>query len=361
MDALADSKEVSEVISKGKTKMTVRLDSGINCDLRVVGIGCFGSALQYFTGSRAHNVKLRKIAVRKGYKLNEYGLFDKKKISIAGREEKEIYNSLGMDYIDPEMREDRGEIELAMKHGLPVLIEEKDIVGDLHVHTEYSDGTESMENMLLEAARMGREYIGFTDHSKSEHVAKGMDRKKFEKYAKEIERLNGIYEEKITVLKSSETDILKNGDLDWDRKSLDEMDYVLASVHTGLGMSEKEMTQRVVKCMESGNIDILGHPTDRLINQRLPLNIDMEKIFEAAEKNGVALEINALPERLDLNDRNILLAKNYRVKFAINTDSHSISHLHSMKYGIGMARKGWVESSEVINTKPLKDLKKFFG
>ncbi len=359
MDVLAGNKEVKEIIARGETKMTVMLDSGINCDLRFVEIGCFGAALQYFTGSKAHNVKLRKIAVRKGYKLNEYGLFNKKNVSIAGREEEEIYNKLGMDYMEPEMREDRGEIELAIKHGLPKLIEEKDIVGDLHVHTKYSDGTESMENMVLEAIRIGRKYIGFTDHSKSEHVANGMDKKKFEKYSEEIERLGDKYEGKIALLKSSETDILKDGSLDWDRKSLESMDYVLASVHMGLNMTEKEMTNRIVKCIESGKIDILGHPTDRLINQRPPLNIDIEKVFDAAEKNGVSLEINAFPERLDLNDENILLAKDYRVKFAINTDSHSASHLKLMRYGIGTARRGWIESREVINTRSLKDLKKF--
>ena len=359
MEFISKMEEAEEVIARGDTKITIRLDSGINCDIRVIEEKSFGSGMQYFTGSKAHNIKVRKIAIKKGYKLNEYGLFEGRK-QIAGKDEIGVYQKLGLEWMEPEMREDRGEVELAAEHKLPRLIQEKDILGDLHVHTDYSDGNEKMEEMVIEAVRLGRQYIGFTDHSKSEYIANGMDRKKFEKYSDEIERLNGKYKGKIALLKSSETDILQDGSLDWDNDILEEMDYILASVHTGLGMPEDKMTERVIRCIESGEIDILGHPTDRLINRRPPINIDLEMVFEAAGRHNVVLEINSSPERLDLNDENVLLAKRYGVKFAINTDSHMKSHLKFVRYGIGIAKRGWLGSGDVINSRPLDRLKRIF-
>ena len=359
MEFISKMDETEEVIARGDTKITIRLDSGINCDIRVIEKTSFGSGLQYFTGSKAHNIKVRKIAIKKGYKLNEYGLFKGSKL-VAGENEDEVYQKLGLEWMEPEMREDRGEVELAAENKLPKIIQEKDILGDLHVHTNYSDGNEKMEDMVIEAIRLGRRYIGFTDHSESEHIANGMDRKKFEKYSEDIDKLNDKYKGRITLLKSSETDILADGSLDWDNDILEEMDYVLASVHTGLGMSKDEMTERIIRSMENGEVDILGHPTDRLINRRPPINMDLEMVFEAAGKYDVALEINSSPERLDLNDENVLLAKRYGVKFAINTDSHMKSHLKFVRYGIGIAKRGWLGSGDVINSRPLDRLKRIF-
>lgn len=359
MEFISKMDEAEEVIARGDTKITIRLDSGINCDIRVIEKTSFGSGLQYFTGSKAHNIKVRKIAIKKGYKLNEYGLFKGSKL-IAGENEEEVYQKLGLEWMEPEMREDRGEVELAAENKLPKLIQEKDILGDLHVHTNYSDGNERMEDMVIEAIRLGRRYIGFTDHSKSEHIANGMDRKKFEKYSEEIDKLNDKYKGRITLLKSSETDILADGSLDWDNDILEEMDYVLASVHTGLGMSKDGMTERIIRCMESGVVDILGHPTDRLINRRPQIDMDLETVFEAAGRYNVALEINSSPERLDLNDENILLAKRYGTKFAINTDSHMKSHLKSIRYGIGIAKRGWLRAEDIINSRPIDKLKNLF-
>jgi DNA polymerase (family 10) len=359
MEFISKMDETEEVIARGDTKITIRLDSGINCDIRVIEKTSFGSGLQYFTGSKAHNIKVRKIAIKKGYKLNEYGLFKGSKL-VAGENEDEVYQKLGLEWMEPEMREDRGEVELAAENKLPKIIQEKDILGDLHVHTNYSDGNEKMEDMVIEAIRLGRRYIGFTDHSESEHIANGMDRKKFEKYSEDIDKLNDKYKGRITLLKSSETDILADGSLDWDNDILEEMDYVLASVHTGLGMSKDEMTERIIRSMENGEVDILGHPTDRLINRRPPINMDLEMVFEAAGKYDVALEINSSPERLDLNDENIILAKRFGTKFAINTDSHMKSHLKSIRYGIGIAKRGWLRAEDIINSRPIDKLKNLF-
>jgi len=361
MDFAASLPEVDNVIVKGPTKTTVWLKIGLSCDFRLVERESFGAAMQYFTGNKNHNIKLREIAIKQGYKLNEYGLFDKHNKNVAaGADEKKIYEILGLEYMPPEMREDRGEIELALKHKLPKVVELSDVKGDLHTHTNHSDGANTLEEMVIAAIRLGRKYIGNSDHSKSEHVAKGMDDAGFEKVFEEVERLNEKYEGKIKILKSGEVDILKDGSLDLKDKTLEEMDYVIGAVHTNTNMSKEEMTNRVVKALDSGHVDILAHPTDRLINEREPIQLDLDKVFEAAERNNVVLEVNAFPSRLDLNDENILKARNYKVKFEVGTDSHRTSHLEFMRYGIGTARRGWLTKEQVINTYDLDKLLKVF-
>ena len=354
-------KEVESAISSGPTKTTVRLRIGLNCDIRVLKRESFGAAMQYFIGSKAHNVKMRQIAIRKGYKLNEYGLFDKRERSVAGEEEKEVYAKLGLDYMEPEMREDRGEIELAMEHKVPRLVQLNDIRGDLHMHTVYTDGLNTIEEMVKEAVGIGREYIGFTDHSKSEYQAHGMDDRRYAEYSREIDSMRKKYDGRIEILKSSEVDILKDGSLDFSRKSLEMMDYVLASVHTNLNMPREEMTKRIIKCLEGGMVDIMAHPTDRLINQRPPINADWDRIFDVAEKQGVVMEIDSAPERLDLNDENIFRARSHNLRFSIDTDSHRTGHMRFMRFGIGTAKRGWVVKEEVINARGYKDILKVLG
>ena len=360
MDFIADLDEVSDVVLRGPTKTTVRLKIGINCDVRVVDPASFGAALQYFTGNKDHNVKVRQVAIKLGYKLNEYGLFDKKGRNMAGPEEKDIYDRLNMDIMDPEMREDRGEVQLSLKHKLPKGVQMEDILGDLHTHTNHSDGSSSIIEMSQAAKKMGRRYIGITDHSKSEYIAHGMDDHKFAKHFAEIDKVNDNLGG-ITLLKSAEIDILKNGSLDLSKKTLDAMDYRLAAVHQNLNMDKSSMTKRIITALESGNVDILAHPTDRLINARGPISFDLDRVFQAAEDNAVVLEINGNPGRLDLNDENIIKAREYRVMFAIDTDSHSTTDLMFMRYGVSTAKRGWLPRERVINSMEIEGLLKHFN
>ncbi len=350
MEFAANLDEVDSVIAMGETKATFWLTIGTSCDIRVVEQNSFGSAMQYFTGSKSHGVKMRQIAIKKGFSLSEYGLFDKKGKAIASESEEEIYKRIGMDYIEPEMRENIGEIELAIKHMLPKLIRYGDVVGDLHVHTTHSDGAEKIEEMASYAEKIGMKYIGISDHSQSEFVAHGMDDAKFMEYFKEIDRLNEKLEGRIRILKSGEVDILKDGSLDLSNKTLDEMDYVLATVHGNRNMDRESMTKRVITALSSGRVGIWAHPTGRLINAREPLQLDLDKIFEVAKDNDVVMEIDAYPDRLDLNDENIRKAKSYGLKFAIDTDAHRASNFDFIRYGIGTARRGWLEKKDVINT-----------
>ncbi len=360
MDFITKLPEVEKTIAKGVTKTTVWLKIGISCDIRVVPKESFGAAQQYFIGSKDHNVKVRQIAVKKGYKLNEYGLYDLKGKIIANEDESNIYEKLGMQYPEPEMRENRGEIELAKENKLPKLIRIDDILGDLHIHSKYSDGLNTIEEMAIAAASLGRSYIGMTDHSKSEYVANGMDEKRVLRYFDEIDKINEKLKNKIKILKSAETDILKDGSLDFSDKVLEKMDYVLASIHTNLNMNRQDMTKRILTAINSYKINIIAHPTARLINQRQPIEFDLDKVFQAAKDNNVVLEINSYPERLDLNDENILRAKEFNLLFSINTDSHRTSNLELLRYGIGMAKRGWLIKKDVINTLPYENLIKLF-
>ena len=356
MDFFSKMPDVSGIIAKGPTKTTVSLKIGLNCDLRVIAPESFGAALQYFTGSKDHNVQVRTIAIRMGYKLNEYGLFGKKEKLIPTKEEKDVYEKLGMQYMPPEMREARGEVKLAQEHKIPRLVELGDVKGDMHTHTLESDGANSIEEMADAAIKAGLDYFATTNHTKSLGIANGMDERGFERFFKRVGRLNRSLDGKLRILKGAEVDILKDGSLDLTKGCLGSMDCVVAAVHSYFRMDSKEMTERVCRALDSGLVNIFAHPTGREINVREQYQIDLEKVFEAAERNKVALEINAFPVRLDLSDTNIMRASKYRVKFAIDTDAHRTSHFGFLRYGIGTARRGWLTREKIINTLPLNAL-----
>jgi DNA polymerase (family 10) len=351
--------EVERVLLTGPTKTTALLKIGITCDLRVVAPDSFGAAMQYFIGNKDHNVKVREIAIKKGYKLNEYGLFGRNGRIIAAKDERDVYEKLGMQYMPPEMRENRGEIELSLKGKIPAIIELNDIKGDLHTHTNHSDGTYGISEMAEAARKSGLEYIGITDHTKNERIANGMDDSRFARHFDEIDKVNeGL--EGMRILKGAEIDILKDGSLDLKRKTLEMMDYRLATVHTNLKMSRDEMTDRIIKALSSGYVDIFGHPTDRLIGRREPINMDLERVFDAAQENGVIMEIDSFPDRLDLGDENIIKAKKHGLSFSIDSDSHSTDHFSVLRYGVGTARRGWLSRNDVVNALPLDKLVKLF-
>jgi len=358
MDTFTSLPRVSQVLSKGTTRSSVVLDVGIQADVRVVEPESFGAALQYFTGSKEHNIRLRERAVRKGLKINEYGVFlVRNEKRIAGRTEEEVYATLGLPWIPPEIREDQGEIDLAEKGKLPALIQISDIKGDLHMHTRWSDGADSVEEMAKAAKARGYEYICITDHSQSLKFAGGVPIDELREHARAVRRLSDKLG--IAILIGSEVDILPDGSLDYPDEVLKELDVVVASVHSRFRMSEEEMTRRIVKAMENPHVDILGHPTGRLLGQRDPYQVDIEKIVEAARRTQTVLEINATPERLDLKDSHARMAKEHGVKLAINTDAHSRHQLRYMEFGVGTARRGWLEPKDVVNTLRLNDLLDF--
>ena len=362
MDMFTSLSEVAGIVAKCPTKSTVRLNIGITCDLRVINATDknFGAALQYFTGGKEHNVAVRTIAVQKGYKLNEYGLFKgKKEVAVPSGSEEEVYAALGMDWIPPEMRENRGEIALAQKRMLPKLIDLSDIQGDLHSHTKETDGINTLEEMADAAIKSGHKYIAVTNHTKSLKVANGMNERQFKEFFRRMDILEVKLEGKIRLFKGAEVDILKDGKLDLDNPTLSGMDCVVAAVHSSFKMPEKEMTERIVRALDSGLVHILAHPTGRLINGREGYKVDLDKVAEAAERNGVALEINCWPNRLDLNDTNIMKVSKYKVMFAIDTDSHNTSNFEFMRYGVGTARRGWVEKKRVINAMDKDGVEKF--
>jgi DNA polymerase (family 10) len=319
----------------------------MNADLRVVRSDSLGAASHYFTGSKQHNIKMRGAAIKKGFKLSEYGVFKGKK-SIAGRTEKELFKTLGMQFIPPEIREDTGEIELAQKKSLPELVELADIKGDLHVHSNYTDGSDPIEAIALAAKELGYEFIAITDHSKSTGVAGGLTEKELLEQIDEIDRINKKIKG-IKILKGSEVDILPDGSLDFDDGILEQLDIVIGSVHSNFKMGEDEMTDRIIKALRNKYLTILGHPTGRLLSRRDPYKINIDKVINAAAKYGKALELNAYPDRLDLSALHCRLAKEKGVKIAIGTDSHSIGQLKYMRFGIGIARRGWLEKRNVLN------------
>lgn len=358
MDFFVGISEVSSVLVKGPTKTSVVLKIGINCDLRVISPDSFGAALQYFTGSKDHNVQVRTISVNYGYKLNEYGLFDKKGKIVPTKDEEAIYEKLGMQYMPPEMREARGEVKLAQEHRIPKLVEVQDIKGDLHTHTNDSDGANTIEEMADAAINAKLNYFATTNHTKSLAIARGMNERQFERYFKRVDRLNDRLDGKMTILKGAEVDILKDGSLDLTKECLKTMDCVVGAVHTYFKMSESEMTKRINKALGSGLVNILAHPTGREINVRDGYPVDLDKVFECAETNKVALEINSFPSRLDLNDTNIMRASRYKVRFSIDTDAHRASHFGFIRYGVGTARRGWLTKDRLINALPLRELVK---
>ncbi|WP_353662117.1 DNA polymerase/3'-5' exonuclease PolX [Hydrogenimonas sp. SS33] len=347
--------KVKEVVSKGPTRSTVILSNDLQVDLRSVARESYGSALHYFTGSKAHNIKIRKMAVERGWKINEYGIFEGEK-RLGGESEEEIYRLMGLCYIAPELREDRGEVEACMAHRLPRLIERSDIRGDLHMHSKNTDGHATIEEMAEAAKKLGYDYIAVTDHSRHLTVAKGLDEKRLLEEMEAIDRLNEKLEG-ITVLKGIECDILEDGTMDLPDHILKRLDVVLAAVHYKFNLSKKEQTKRVVKALQNPHVDILAHPTGRVIGHRNPYELEMGDIFDVCKKEGKILELNAQPERLDLNDIYCKTAKEEGVKISIATDAHDPMSLAFMAYGINQARRGWLEKEDVINTLPLEKLR----
>ena len=360
MDHFVEHDSVEEVLVKGETKTSVRLRGGIQADLRVVDRESFGSALQYFTGAKEHNVPLRQIAIDKGYKLNEYGLFEKEnKERIAGSEEEQIYNELDLDWIPPELRENQGEIEAAKKGELPEIIDLEDIKGDLQSHSDWSDGQNTIKGIAQEAQNKGYEYIALTDHSQGLTVAEGLTSEELKERKEEIKEAQEDLE--IKIMDGIEVDIKKDGSLDMDRDTLEGLDIVLGAVHSNFKMEEEKQTERILKAFETGLIDIFAHPTGRKIGEREGYKIDINKIIEGAKKYDVILEINASPQRLDLDSLNAKEARERGVMISIGTDAHGLSHLDFMKYGVATARRAWLEADDVINTLPYDEIIKKLG
>ncbi len=358
MDRLAKYGEVAEIIAKGETKSSVRLQCGLQVDVRVLEEESYGAALHYFTGSKAHNVAIRDRAKELGLKISEYGVFrsqDDKRIS--GTKEEDIFKAVGLPLIPPELREDRGEIQAAEQGMLPRLIELSDIRGDLQMHTTATDGKNSIAEMAQKAKEMGYAYIAITDHSKAVRVAGGLDEKGLARHLKEIDKVDAQVSG-FCLLKGVEVDILPDGSLDLQDDILKECDVVLASVHSRFNMEEKEMTQRIVKALKNPNVNILAHPTGRLILEREAYKVNLKEVFQAALDYGVVLEINAYPDRLDLRDVDARMAKEMGAKLAISTDAHSAAQLAMMKFGVFTARRGWIEAKDIINTLPLEKLMK---
>ncbi len=356
MDRFVGYDDVNEVVSEGKTKSTVLLGSGLQVDLRVVPQVSYGSALVYFTGSKAHNIAIRKIAVKKKLKINEYGVF-KGDERVAGRTENEVYEEVGLPFIEPELREDRGEIQRAQKGKLPKLVGLEDIRGDLHVHTKRTDGRHSIEELVHAARKRDYDYIAITDHSRRLTVAHGLKAKDLREQIAEIEKINDRLKG-FTILKGIEVDILEDGSLDLPDEILKELDLTVCSIHSKFDLSRKRQTDRVLRAMDNRYFTILGHPTGRLINERAPYDIDMEKVMNAARDHGCLLEVNAHPERLDLNDIHCKMAVDIGVKVAISTDTHRIDDLDLMRFGVSQARRGWLGASDVVNTRSVTELRK---
>ncbi len=360
MDSFADYEEVDDVLVKGETKTSVRLRGGVQADLRVVDEDSFGAALQYFTGAKEHNVPLRQIAIDKGYKLNEYGLFKKETDEkIAGKTEKEIYEALSLDWIPPELRENRGEIEAAKEGDLPDLIEIEDIKGDLQSHSDWSDGQNAVYEMATEAQNIGYEYIALTDHSQGLSVADGLTKEDLEERREEINEAQEKLD--IHILDGIEVDIKKDGSLDMDHETLEDLDIVLGAIHSNFKMDEIEQTERIIEAFETGLIDIFAHPTGRKLGEREAYNVDINKIIESAGKNNVILEINASPQRLDLDSLDAREAMERDVMISLGTDAHGLSHLNFMKYGVATAKRAWLEPEDVLNTRSDEELMDILG
>ncbi len=361
MDYFTSMDIVKEVVAKGDTKSTILTNEDIQIDVRVVEPISFGAAVQYFTGSKQHNVKIRELAIKKGFKVNEYGVFDVKTDKrICGEKEEEVYNILDLPFIPPEMREDRGEIELALDGKLPKIVEMKDIKGDTHVHTKYSDGENSILEIVNKCIEFGYEYVVIADHAKSLGVAGGLSIEDYKKQKREIEELNNKFAGKFRIFFGCELNILSDGSVDFSEDELNIFDICLAGIHTGFNQEKKKITERIIKAMRIKKIKIITHPTGRLLGSRDEYEVDLEEIFKEAKNYGKILEINATPERLDLNDINAMQGKEvYGLKFSIGTDAHSLYGLYDMRYGVGVARRAWLTKEDIINTLTLEEFEKF--
>ncbi|MGD1969907.1 MAG: PHP domain-containing protein [Desulfobacterales bacterium] len=351
MQRFVDYEDVDQVVSRGKTRSSVVLRTGLQVDLRVVPQVAYGAALHYFTGSKAHNIAVRRMGQKKGLKINEYGVF-KNDQRRAGKTEKEVFKQVDLPYIAPELRGDRGEIQTALKKQLPDLIELSDIRGDLHVHTKETDGRDTLQDIVRVAQKKGYAYLAISNHSQNVTVAQGLDRKRLVKQIEKIERLranmNGF-----VILKSIEVDILKDGSLDLPDDILKELDVVVGAVHSDFKLSRQKQTERILRAMDNPYFNILAHPSGRLINER-----DLERLKAAARERGCYMELNAHPDRLDLNEVFCKMAKEMDVKIAISTDAHSTENMDHMRLGILQARRGWLEADDVLNTRSWKDLEK---
>jgi len=381
MDFFVSLPGVIKVWGKGTTKSSVRMSQGFDMDIRVVSKKSYGSALQYFTGSKEHNIILRKIAIDKGLKLNEYGVFKGSKM-IAGKDEKEVYRVLGLDYIPPELRENQGEIEAALRqaqgkpNGLPKIIGYNDILGDLHVHSDWDGGANSIKEIAEAAFKMGYQYVGIADHTKFLRIEHGLDEKQLLQQRKEIDKLNenlphlnpppplsgggGRRGRKFQILQGCEANIMPDGSIDIKDEVLAKLDFVIAGIHSNFKMPKEKMTERIIKAMKNPHVDIISHPTGRILQRRDEYEIDFDKILKVAKETNTILEINSFPARLDLKDTNIKKAKEIGVKMVINTDSHHQDQMHFIEYGIAQARRGWAEKEDIINTQPLEKLLKYF-
>jgi DNA polymerase (family 10) len=357
MDAFTSLPHVERVVAHGETKSSIRT-RGIQVDLRVIPPSCWGAAMQYFTGSKAHNVKVRELAVRKKLKLSEYGLFDAQTEDlIVAETEEEVYDRLGLPWIPPTMREDRGEVEAARKGELPTVVELGDIRGDLHTHTDLTDGLAPLERMLETAAAMGHSYYAITDHAPNLYMQRMTD----EKMLRQRERVRVLQADyrKMTLLHGTELNIDPDGGVDWPAEFLEGFDVCVASVHSHFNQSRDEMTRRIVRAIENPHVHVIGHPTARKVGQRPPIDYDLDEVFKAAARTGTALEINSYPDRLDLRDEHIMWARRHGVKFSVDTDSHSTVHLGFLRFGVGTAQRGWATPADVINSWPLAKLRKF--
>ncbi|MBI2880763.1 MAG: DNA polymerase/3'-5' exonuclease PolX [Candidatus Tectomicrobia bacterium] len=352
--AFTEIPQVAEVLARGETKGSVRLGDGLQADLRVVADGEFGAALQYFTGSKAHNVKVRGLARQKGLKINEYGVFRGER-KLAGKTEKEVYAALGLAYVEPELREDRGEVEAALEGKLPRLVERSDLRGELHVHTEWSDGEGSLREVALKAKAAGYEYVALTDHSVSQRVARGLSADRLRRKLEEIDALNregpGI-----RVFRAAEVDILADGSLDYPDDLLKELDVVVAAVHSGFKQSADRMTGRILDALDHPCVHILAHPTGRLLQAREAYAVDLERVLAGAAERGVALEVNGSYQRLDLSDVHARRALDLGATLCLSTDAHRLEAVGRTELAVGQARRAWAKKSDVLNTKPTPKL-----
>jgi DNA polymerase (family 10) len=358
MDAFASDQVVERVLAKGEAKTSVLTRQGMQVDLRVVPRDAWGAAMIYFTGSKPHNIRIREMAVRKGLKLNEYGLFKAKSGDLVVAEtEEEVYAKLGLPWIPPTLREDRGEVEAALEGSLPDVLIHNRIRGDLHTHTNLTDGLATLEQMLETASGLGYAYYAVTDHAPNLFMQRMTDEKMLEQ-RDQLRKLQDRYP-KMTLLHGTELNIDGEGNVDWDAAFLDGFDVCVASVHSLFNQSKDEMTRRIVRAMENPNVHIVGHPTGRILNKRQPVDLDLDEVFKAASRTGTALEVNGYPDRLDLKDEHILWARRHGVRFSVDTDSHATTHLEHMRYGVGTAQRGWLTKDDVINAWPLSKLKTF--
>ena len=363
MDVFTSQPSVEAITGKGETKSSVVLRSGINMDLRVVNDSQFPYTLHHFTGSKQHHIPLRRRALSMGMTINDYGLFRGKEPHlelIPCKDEADIYAALGMDYIEPEMREDMGEIEAAINHTLPVLVQDSDLRGVLHAHSTWSDGQNTLREMAEACIARGFSYLGITDHSKTAAYAGGLNEEALHRQHEEIDRLNAEYAGRIRILKGTECDILRDGSLDFADEVLATLDFVVASIHSQFNLPPQEQTQRMLRAVSNPYVDIIGHPTGRVLLERDGYTLDLEAVIDAAAAHGVCIEINADPSRLDLDWRYLHRARDKGIKIPIDPDAHTIAGLDKMRFGIGIARKGWLRASDVLNTMTTSELLDFF-